>query len=104
MISYENYSYFNRVTVTDFFKPLDNHEYRISDHQRNKSRLYGGWLRIYAIKIAPACYIVTGGAFKLTRDMKPPHLQQELRKLERVKDFLRDEGIIYSEDLKFLSL
>jgi hypothetical protein len=89
----------NGTAIGDFFKPLDNYEYQIADHQRYKGRFKGGWLRIYAIKIAPACYIVTGGAIKLTKHMKPSHLQNDLSKLRRVKDFLRDQGIIYSEDL-----
>lgn len=28
------------------------------------------WLRLYAIKLEPGCYIITGGAIKLTRTME----------------------------------
>jgi hypothetical protein len=42
---------------------------------------------------------VTGGAIKLTHDMKRAHLQNELKKLEQAKLFLRTDGIEYPEDL-----
>lgn len=81
------------------FKPLNNLEYTISLHQKSKARTRKGWLRIYAIRIAPNCYIMTGGAIKLTQHMKRDHLQQELYKFERTKQFLRANGINYPEDL-----
>ena len=31
---------------------------------------HASWLRIYAIKLEPGCYIITGGAIKLTRTMQ----------------------------------
>ena len=83
----------------DLFKPLDNYEYRIRDYLKTKGRVRKGWLRIYAIKIAPACYIITGGAIKLTLEMRAPHLALELRKLEKVKSFLRDGNILDDHDL-----
>lgn len=81
------------------FKPLNNGEYTIAVHQKSKARIKRGWLRLYAIRLAQNCYLVTGGAIKLTRHMRREHLQQELRKLERTKQFLRNEGIDYPEDL-----
>lgn len=90
----------NIANFEDIFKPLDNYEYRIRDYLKTKGRIRKGWLRIYAIKIAPACYIITGGAIKLTLDMKAVHLEQELRKIERVKSFLREENILDDQDIK----
>lgn len=89
----------NFTNFEDIFKPLDNYEYRIRDYLKTKGRIKKGWLRIYAIKIAPACYIVTGGAIKLTLQMKAPHLAQELKKIEKVKSFLRKENILDDQDL-----
>jgi hypothetical protein len=54
---------------------------------------------LYAIRLAENCYLVTGGAIKLTLDMKREHLQNELKKLEQAKLFLRSNGIDYPEDL-----
>lgn len=89
----------NITNFEEIFKPLDNYEYRIRDYLKIKGRIRKGWLRIYAIKIAPACYIITGGAIKLTLDMKAPHLAFELRKIEKVKTFLREENILDDQDL-----
>jgi len=82
-----------------FFKPLNNFEYSIAVHQKSKARIRNGWLRLYAIRLAENCFLVTGGAIKLTADMKRTHLQRELMKLERTKIFLRENGIEYPEDL-----
>jgi len=84
------------------FKPLNNFEYTITGHQKSKARIKKGWLRLYAIRLAKNCYLVTGGGIKLTPDMKRQHLQYELRKLETAKQFLRNNGIDYPEDLNIL--
>jgi hypothetical protein len=81
------------------FKPLNNFEYAISIHQKSKGRVRKGWLRLYAIRLAANCYMVTGGAIKLTADMKRSHLEYELKKSEQTKQFLRTNGIDYPEDL-----
>jgi hypothetical protein len=47
-------------------------------------------LRIYAIRINRHCYIITGHAIKLSRTMDRPHLQNELNKLKKVRNYLRD--------------
>ena len=82
-----------------FFKPLNNFEYSITAHQKSNARIRKGWLRLYAIRLAENCYLVTGGAIKLTLDMKRAHLQNELKKLEQAKVLLDSNGIAYPEDL-----
>lgn len=81
------------------FRPLNNFEYTITTHQKSKARIRGGWLRLYAIRLAENCYLVTGGAIKLTPDMQRSHLQNELKKLEWAKQLLRSHEIYYTEDL-----
>jgi hypothetical protein len=81
------------------FKPLNNFEYAITAYQKSKARIRKGWLRLYAIRLAENCYLVTGGAINLTLDMKRAHLQNELNRLEQAKLFLRSNGIAYPEDL-----
>jgi len=81
------------------FKPLNNFEYSITAHQKSNARIRKGWLRLYAIRLAENCYLVTGGAIKLTLDMKRAHLQNELKKLEQAKVLLDSNGIAYPEDL-----
>jgi hypothetical protein len=61
-------------------------------------------LRIYAVRIAENTYVVTGGAIKLTDRMEErPHTKEQLVRLAKVKDWLRDEGILYPDDLIDLS-
>lgn len=81
------------------FKPLNNFEYAVIVHQKSKARIRRGWLRLYAIRLSENCFIITGGAIKLSPDMKRKHLQYELRKIEQTKAFLLDNGIDYPSDL-----
>jgi hypothetical protein len=86
-------------SLQHLFKPLNNFEYAIVTHQKSKARVKLGWLRLYAIRLAENCFLVTGGAIKLSSDMKRAHLQTELKKLELAKQFLLNNGIGYPEDL-----
>ena len=71
--------------------------------QKEKARLkrkYGhsSWLRLYAIKLIQGNYIITGGAVKLTATMQErEHTRQELVKIDRVRRYLLEEGIIDDE-------
>ena len=52
------------------------------------------WLRIYAIKIEPGVYLVTGGAIKLTATMaERSHTLTELGRMEQVRNYLLDNGV-----------
>lgn len=57
-------------------------------------------LRIYGIEIEDECFIVTGGAIKLTRKMEGTRFEVELRNLARVKAFLKAEGITDKQGLE----
>ena len=71
--------------------------------QKEKARLkrkYGhsSWLRLYAIKLIQGNYIITGGAIKLTATMQErEHTRQELVKIDKVRRYLLEEGIIDDE-------
>ncbi len=88
-----------------YFKPLynnDRHTYPIPSYEKRKA--YGpetkSWLRLYAIRIEDNVFVITGGGIKLTRTMNErKHLQEELQKLEQVKEFLITEGIIDNNSL-----
>lgn len=66
---------------------------------------HASWLRIYAIKLEPGCYIITGGAIKLTRTMQErQHTLVELQKMEKVRNFLLNGDVIDADDFaEFLS-
>ena len=63
-----------------------------------KVNRHDSWLRIYAIRLTDGKYIITGGAIKLTLEMKDrEHTQNELIKLDKVRRFLLEEGIVDDE-------
>jgi hypothetical protein len=57
------------------FRPLENSRTSEMLLGKEKAKIkerpqHASWLRIYAIKLEPGCYIITGGAIKLTRTMQ----------------------------------
>lgn len=66
----------------------------------DSSRRHPSWLRIYAIKIDQGAYLVTGGAIKLTATMaERSHTLSELAKLEKVRNYLMDNGVFDKDGL-----
>ena len=82
------------------FRPLENSRTSEMLLGKEKAKIknrpqHASWLRIYAIKLEPGCYIITGGAIKLTRTMQErEHTLAELRKMESVRNFLLQGGAI----------
>ncbi len=72
--------------------------------QKSKARYKKSpWLRLYAIRIASDLFVITGGAIKLTKLMEErEHTQKELCKLDLVKNFLFDQGLLDKEDFEYL--
>ncbi len=87
------------------FRPLDNYNTSEVVLGKEKGRLkrghhvsYSSWLRIYALKLSSGQYLITGGAIKLTKGMKERrHTLEELIKMEKVRDFLQEKGIVDTE-------
>ena len=85
------------------FRPLSNNRTIAEMLEKMKARgertnRHDSWLRIYAIRLTDGKYIITGGAIKLTATMQErPHTQAELEKIEKVRRFLLDEGIVDDE-------
>ena len=77
----------NSRTIAEMLEKMNARGVRTNRHD--------SWLRIYAIRLADGKYIITGGAIKLTATMQErPHTQAELDKIEKVRRFLLDEGIV----------
>lgn len=82
------------------FRPLENSRTSEMLLGKEKARIknrpfHASWLRIYAIKLEPGCYIITGGAIKLTRTMQErEHTLAELNKMEAVRNFLLSNNAI----------
>ncbi|KLT68942.1 hypothetical protein [Flavobacterium sp. ABG] len=75
--------------LSDYFKPLTNGKIGKFEWDKGKGLLNHNWLRIYAIRCSKNTFVITGGGIKLTRDMSPTHLQEELLKLKQAEEFLR---------------
>ena len=81
------------------FRPLENGRTSEMLLGKEKARLrntprHASWLRIYAIKLEPGVYVITGGAIKLTRTMQErEHTLVELARMEKVRRFLLDNDI-----------
>ncbi len=85
--------------LDELFKPLDITDKRMSELTREKARnwdrdRHASWLRIYAIRLEPNVYVVTGGPIKLSRTMQErEHTALELDKLNRCKAYLKANGV-----------
>ena len=87
------------ANLDNIFRPLENSRTSEMLLGKEKARLHNtprhvSWLRIYAIKLEPGIYIITGGAIKLTRTMQErEHTLVELARMEKVRRFLLDNDI-----------
>lgn len=85
--------------LDNLFVPLGEADRVMAELSREKARNWdrthhASWLRVYAIRLEPNVYIVTGGAIKLTRTMQDrAHTQLELDKLNQCRQFLMAEGV-----------
>lgn len=87
------------VSLDEIFRPLEN--FRINEALLGREKVKGhnekhaSWLRLYAIKLQPNRYIITGGAIKLTAMMQDrEHTLIELAKLNKVREHLLSLGIV----------
>lgn len=82
----------NPNNLEELFEDLSPKETIFVELIKKKSKQQ--WLRIYAIKIDDATFLVTGGAIKLTQTMNErTHTMRELEKLEKCKEFLKRNGV-----------
>jgi hypothetical protein len=95
-------SWKGKTKIGQIFQPLENREYKDKIYKKHKAKPENKlpFLRLYAIRLADDCYIITGGAIKLTQEMNGmAHLENELNKMEQVKRYLKENEILYFEDL-----
>lgn len=85
-----------------FFRPLSDSEYviQILSLQKGKTihKFRNNELRIYAIKIDENCFVITGGAIKLSQTMQEnENTIVELKKLNKCKEYLKNIGVFDKE-------
>lgn len=87
----------NHSSLDFYFEPLQNSEAtKVLSLQKGKIRR--NILRLYAIKIDDDCFVITGGAIKLSQKMEDhPDTLNELSKLRDARQYLKDNGVFDKE-------
>jgi len=89
--------------LEDYFKPLNGKYGYDIEHIPVKGYgvLESTFLRLYAIRIEQNCYLIVYGGIKLNSSIQnSPGLQEKVfRKIDKVKQFLVNEGIIDKDDI-----
>jgi len=76
-----------------YFEPIqDTERNRLLSFQKGKIKK--NRLRYYAIKLDANCFVITGGAIKMSQTMKEhPDTANELIKLKRARAYLNENGV-----------
>jgi len=74
-----------------------------------ETRAYGtnndSWLRIFAVRINPECFVVSGSAIKLTGTMgEQDHTAIELKKLKITSEYLKENGLLEEDDFGYIDI
>lgn len=78
-----------------YFQPLYDHETRVKILSLQKGKINKNKLRLYAIKIDDNCFIITGGAIKMSQAMQDhPDTTEELAKIKKAHSFLTENGVL----------
>lgn len=84
----------NKEPFSCLFVPLDKSEEHAKNLSFQKGKIYYNRLRFYAIKIDDDCYVITGGAIKMSQKMcEHPDTDIELKKLNDARDYLVQNGV-----------
>lgn len=85
-----------------YFEPLQNSE-QAKILAFHKGKIRRNQLRFYAIKIDENCFLITGGAIKMSQKMNEhPDTLNELNKLIKVRAYLQANGVF--DDASFFEL
>lgn len=88
----------NKNILEHYFRPLNNNEFGFISLSKQKGKLVEDKLRLYAIKIDNNCFVITGGAIKMSQKMQDhADTKKELPKINKAQDILRENGIIDDE-------
>ena len=79
-------------TLSRWFRPLSPSERTDILYLRCKRR--SGYLRLYALEIEPNCFLIIGGAIKITETMQDHEdTRLVLKRFEQCRDFLVDKEV-----------
>jgi len=93
----------NGDSFSDVFHQLHKNEFVLKKENEllRKARPVGHntMLRLYAVELEGGCYVISGGAIKLRDKMDNTYLKGELSRVNMVRDYLEQQGIISVEGL-----
>jgi hypothetical protein len=90
----------NKEPYGFYFEPLQNSE-RNKLLAFQKGKIKENILRYYAIKLDENCFVITGGAIKMSQKMQEhTDTTNELKKLEKARAYLKQNGV-FDEDSFF---
>lgn len=109
--------YVRKVAKTGKFKTYNSLQdlvfYPLHKNDQNfilqESKAYGtddkSWLRIYAVRISPECFVVSGSAIKLTDTMgEQDHTAIELTKLKITAAYLKENDLLDEDDFGYIDI
>ncbi len=90
----------NEEPYRHYFEPLkDSENNKLLAFQKGK--IHRNRLRYYAIKLGSNCFVITGGAIKMSQKMLDhPDTKNELTKLNLAREYLNKNGV-FDEDSFF---
>jgi hypothetical protein len=88
------------------FYPLHKND---QTYKLQETRAYGtddkSWLRIFAVRINPECFVVSGSAIKLTASMGVQNRTAiELSKLKITAAYLKKNGLLEEDDFGYIDI
>lgn len=87
------------IPLDKYFHQLDNNEmgFTLLSLRKGKTSKKDG-LRLYAVKIDEDCFLITGGAIKMSfKNQDHKDTREEMKKIAMVKAYLKENGVIDKE-------
>lgn len=92
-----------QIKLDQYFVPLFNTEMRVKTLSFRKGKIKKNRLRLYAIRIDENCFVITGGAIKMSQTMQEhPDTAKELEKFDKAKAYLVANNVF--DDSSFYEL
>lgn len=84
----------NNQPLEFYFRTLFDTESGIKILSLQKGKIENNGIRVYAIKIDANCFVITGGAIKMSQAMQDhPDSNNELAKIKTAKEYLQENSI-----------
>ncbi len=85
----------NKEPLEYYFRTLFDNETGIKTLSLQKGKIERNGIRLYAIKIDENCFVITGGAIKMSQAMQDhPDSNNELTKIKTAKAYLQENTIV----------